>query len=331
MPNFEQLNHTDMQSNIKIAVLDSFVTAGKSEWPGLRKLGEVTVYDRTTASDVIEACQGATAIFTNKVLMTREVIEALPDLRFIGIMATGTNVVDFDAARAHGITVCNVPAYSTHAVVQHVFALLLNVTNRVGDYAASVGKGDWANCVDFSYLLHPIDELSGLTMGIYGLGNIGSRVAAVAQALGMNVIALTSKSGNQLPAGVTKVSKDELFAQADVLSLNAPLTADNAQFVNAQMLSLMKPTSIIINTARGGLVDEQALADALNSGKIYAAALDVLSQEPPRKDNPLLSAHNCFITPHVAWASEQARARLMDVCVANLAAWLEGAPQNVVC
>jgi glycerate dehydrogenase len=320
-----------MKSNIKIAVLDSFVTAGKSEWKGLQDLGDVTVYDRVTPNEVIGACNGVTAIFTNKVLMTREVIEALPDLKFIGIMATGTNVVDFDAARAHGITVCNVPAYSTHAVVQHVFALLLHVTNRVGDYAASVRNGDWARCVDFSYLLHHIDELNGLTMGIYGLGNIGSRVAAVAQALGMNVIALTSKSPDKLPAGVRAVSKEQLFAQADVLSLNAPLTDSNRGFVDAQSLSLMKPGAIVINTARGGLIDEQALADALNAGKIYAAALDVLGQEPPHSDNPLLTARNCFITPHVAWASEQARLRLMNVCVANLAAWLAGEPQNVVC
>jgi glycerate dehydrogenase len=322
---------SNCKSNIKIAVLDSFVTAGKSSWNGLKELGDVTIYERVSPECVISACAGATAIFTNKVLMTREVISALPDLKFIGIMATGTNVVDFAAAREHGITVCNVPAYSTFSVVQHVFALLLNITNRVGDYADSVRNGDWANCIDFSYMIHPITELCGLTLGIYGLGNIGSRVASVAQGLGMNVIALTSKDANNLPAGITSVSKDELFARADVLSLNAPLTDNNKNFVDAHALALMKSSAIIINTARGGLVDEQALADALNSGKILAAGVDVLSQEPPRKDNPLLTARNCFITPHVAWASEQARARLMDVCVANLAKWLEGAPQNVVC
>jgi glycerate dehydrogenase len=328
---FEQLKSLTMQSNIKIVVLDSFVTAGNSSWPELQKLGDVTIFDRVSPEHVIDCCKGATAIFSNKVLMTREVIEALPELKFIGIMATGTNIVDFDAARAHGITVCNVPAYSTHAVVQHVFALLLNITNRVGDYASSVRNGDWANCIDFSYLLHPIDELNGRTMGIYGLGNIGSRVAAIAQALGMNVIALTSKKQQDLPTGIKAVNKHDLFAQADVLSLNAPLTDSNRGFVDALSLSLMKPSAIIINTARGGLVDEQALADALNNEKIFAAAVDVLSQEPPQHDNPLLSARNCFISPHVAWASKQARATLMHVCVANLEAWLAGAPQNVVC
>lgn len=319
-----------MQQDIKIVVLDSFVAAGNSDWPMLQKLGKVITYARTAPHQVIERCAGATAIFTNKVIITREIIEALPQLRFVGIMATGTNVIDFDAVRSHGITVCNVPAYSTNAVVQHVFALLLHITNRVGDYAESVRRGDWVNCKDFSYLLQPINELCGLTIGIYGLGNIGSRVAAVAQALGMNVIALTSKSADQLPAGITAVSKEQLFAQADVLSINAPLTESNRHFVDATSLSLMKSSAIIINTARGGLVDEQALADALNAGKIFAAGVDVLSSEPPKADNPLLSARNCFITPHIAWSSEQARATLMDVCAANLEAWLEGAPINVV-
>jgi glycerate dehydrogenase len=319
-----------MQQDIKIVVLDSIVAAGNSDWPELQKQGHVTVFDRTAPAEVATRCADATAIFTNKVLITRQIIEALPKLKFVGIMATGTNVIDFEAAAEHGITVCNVPAYSTNAVVQHVFALLLGISNRVGDYTASVRRGDWANCKDFSYLLQPINELSCRTMGIYGLGNIGTRVAAVAQALGMNVIALTSKSADRLPCGVTSVSREELFAQSDVLSLNAPLTANNKNFVNAQTLALMKSTAIIINTARGGLVDEQALANALNSGKIFAAGVDVLSTEPPHPDNPLLSARNCFVTPHIAWSSEQARATLMDVCAANLAAWLAGAPQNVV-
>ncbi len=319
-----------MQQDIKIVVLDSFVAAGNSDWPKLQQQGSVSVYDRTAPDEVIDRCAGATAVFTNKVIITREIIEALPQLKFVGIMATGTNVIDFDAARSHGITVCNVPAYSTNAVVQHVFALLLNITNRAGEYAGSVRRGDWVNCKDFSYLLQPINELCGRTMGIYGLGNIGSRVAAVAQALGMNVVALTSKTPDKLPAGVVSVSKEQLFAQADVLSINAPLTDSNKHFVNADTLALMKSSAIIINTARGGLVDEQALAEALNNGKIFAAGVDVLSTEPPKENNPLLTARNCFITPHIAWSSEQARATLMDVCAANLAAWLAGAPQNVV-
>jgi glycerate dehydrogenase len=315
---------------MKIVVLDSYVTAGDYSWQELSLMGDVKVYDRTMPSEVIERCEDAMAIFSNKVLITKEVMDALPMLKFVGVMATGTNIIDIAEATAHGITVCNVPAYSTQAVAQHVFALLLYITNHVGLYADSVKNGDWAKSVDFSYLLQPIHELGGLVIGVYGLGNIGMSVANIAHAFGMRVIALTSKTVAELPEWITSVDKTALFTNADVLSINAPLTDKNMHFVNRESLSLMKTTAIVINTARGGLIDEKALADALNDRLIFAAAVDVLSTEPPKKDNPLLTAHNCFITPHIGWASEEARARLRQICAENLKAWLNGRPINVV-
>jgi glycerate dehydrogenase len=315
---------------MKIVILDSYVTAGDYNWSELSLLGNVVVFERTTQDQVIERCQDATAIFTNKVIISNEIMSVLPSLRFIGVMATGTNVVDLTAASSHGITVCNVPAYSTQAVAQHAFALLLNITNSIGSYANSVRNGDWVKSPDFSYLLRPIHELYGRTIGIYGLGNIGLTIANIAHSFGMEVIALTSKSKEELPQWITSVNKDYLFTNADVISINAPLTEENRYFVNQATLSLMKPTAVIINTARGGLINEQDLADALNSNRIYAAAVDVLSSEPPMPNNPLLNARNCFITPHIAWASEEARSRLIQICIENIKAWTIGRPINVV-
>lgn len=316
---------------MKIVVLDGYVAnSGDLSWEELEKLGDLTVYDRTAPDEVVERAAGATAIFTNKVRITKDMIDQLPGLRFIGVLATGYNNVDLIAARRHGVAVANVPAYSTHSVVQTIFAHLLNITNHTALYSESVKKGDWVSCPDFSYRLTPILELSGLTMGIYGLGNIGSEVAKIAQAFGMKVIALTSKVPWQLPGYITPVEKKELFEQADVLVICAPLTPENKYFINADTLSLMKSGAIVINAARGGHVDPQALREALASGKIYAAGVDVLENEPPRADEPLLEAERCYITPHVAWQSDVARKELIRISADNLAAYLAGKPKNVV-
>lgn len=316
---------------IKIVVLDAFVAnSGDLSWDGLKELGDVTIYDRTAPDQILERCKDADAIFTNKVLIDSDIISNTPNLKFIGVLATGYNNVDIAAAKAHGITVCNVPAYSTYSVAQLVFAHLLNIVNNVGAYSQSVRKGDWCRCRDFSYRLSNITELHGLTMAVYGLGHIGSVVASIANAFGMKVISFTSKSRDQLPDYIEKVSKEEMFQRADVISLNAPLTSDNKCFINKKTLSLMKPTAILINTARGGLIDEQALAEALNNNVIFAAGLDVLGTEPPEVNNPLLTAKNCYTTPHIAWQSDRARADLLDISVNNLKAYIKGEPQNVV-
>lgn len=315
----------------RIVILDGYVAnSGDLSWHEIASQGELTVYDRTSPDEVIARCSGATAVFTNKVIIDADTIAALPDLKFIGVLATGYNNVDIEAARRTGIVVSNVPAYSTMSVAQLVFAMLLTICNRVSDYSASVAAGRWASCDDFSYRLGPIEELDGKTMAVYGLGNIGRRVAAIADAFGMHVVSCTSQPAENLPPYIEKVSRDEMFRRADVLSLNAPLTATNRHFVNAATIALMKPTAIVINTARGPLVDEDALADALASGRLAFAAVDVLAVEPPRQGSPLIGLDNCIVTPHVAWQSTDARRRLLDVSAANLRAFLAGAPQNVV-
>lgn len=318
--------------NQKIVVLDGYVANSDDlSWEALERLGDCMIYERTSPAQIVDRCRGAFAVFTNKVVLDSHTISLLPDLKFIGVLATGFNNVDIIAAQKAGICVCNVPAYSTTSVVQTVFSLLLALTNHAESYAESVRRGDWTNCRDFSYRLSPIEELDGLTMGIYGLGNIGMRVAQTAAAFGMKVISFTSKSADRLPPFIEKVDKDTLFSRADVLSLNAPLTADNADFVNSSTLSLMKPSAIIINTARGGLVNEDDLAEALKSHRIKAAGLDVLKNEPPKPDCPLIGLNNCLITPHVAWQSTAARRRLLQISADNLKAFLSGNPQNVVC
>lgn len=314
-----------------IVILDGYVAnSGDLSWHEIASQGELTVYDRTSPDEVIARCSAATAVFTNKVIIDADTIAALPDLKFIGVLATGYNNVDIEAARRTGIVVSNVPAYSTMSVAQLVFAMLLTICNRVSDYSASVAAGRWASCDDFSYRLGPIEELDGKTMAVYGLGNIGRRVAAIADAFGMHVVSCTSQPAENLPPYIEKVSRDEMFRRADVLSLNAPLTATNRHFVNAATIAMMKPTAIVINTARGPLVDEDALADALASGRLAFAAVDVLAVEPPRQGSPLIGLDNCIVTPHVAWQSTDARRRLLDVSAANLRAFLAGAPQNVV-
>ena len=312
----------------KIIILDGYVAnSGDLSWEPLRELGELTVYDRTAPEEVTERAADATAIYTNKVLITDDVMEALPELKFIGVLATGYNNVDIDAAHRRGITVCNVPAYSTDSVAQLVFAHLLHILNSIGDYAASVNSGEWAGNRDFSYRLRPFDELAGQTIGIIGMGNIGRRVAAIAQAFGMRVV---TNSGRELPDGVERVSLDELFRQSDIISLNSALTPATKGIISREALALMKPTAIIINTSRGPLIEEEALSEALREGRIAAAGIDVLCEEPPRKGSPLIGCPHCFVTPHIAWQSSQARQRLVDISIDNLRRFLDGKPQNRV-
>lgn len=325
------MDKLNTQSSRRIVVLDGYVAnSGDLSWSGLESLGDLMVYERTSPAQVVDRCRGAFAVYVNKVILDRQTIELLPDLKFIGILATGCNNVDLEAAHRRGITVCNVPAYSTASVVQTTFALLLALTNRIESYSTSVARGEWTACKDFSYRLSSIEELDGLTMGVYGLGNIGMRVASTARAFGMKIISATSKRQDQLPDYIEKVSRDDMFRRADVLSLNSPLYDDNVHYVNAETLALMKPSAILVNTARGGLVDEQALADALRSGRLAAAGLDVLEHEPPRPDCPVIGLDNCIVTPHIAWQSTSARRRLLQISADNLAAFIEGHPQNVV-
>ena len=313
---------------MKIVILDGFTTnGGDLSWNGISELGDLTVYDRTAPGEVIDRCLGAEAVLTNKVIITDEVMQALPQLKYIGVLATGYNVVDIDAARRRGIVVTNVPAYSTPSVAQMVFAHLLNITNQVALHDRQVHEGRWAGNQDFCFYSAPLIELAGKQMGIVGLGQTGSAVAKIALALGMRVMAFTSKSQESLPEGIIKGSLDEMFATSDVVSLHCPLTPDTKHIVNAARLATMKPSAIVINTGRGPLVNEQDLADALNNGTIAAAAVDVLSTEPPTADNPLLAARNCHITPHIAWASQAARARLIDTLASNLKGYISG---NVV-
>lgn len=310
---------------MKIVVLDGYgLNPGDLSWSGMEALGDLVVYDRTSPSELLERSADAEVLITNKTLITAENMKALPLLKYIGVLATGYNVVDIEAAKEQGIVVTNIPAYSTNSVSQMVFAHILNITQRVGYYAKQNTQGRWAENVDFCYWDTELVELAGKKMGIVGFGNIGQGTARIAQAFGMEVLLYTSKEQSDLPDGMKKVSLDELFAQSDVVSLHCPLTADTKEMVNAARLQTMKPTAILINTGRGPLVNEQDLADALNEGRIAAAGLDVLSVEPAMAGNPLLSARNCFITPHIAWATKEARTRLMDIAVNNLKSYQEG-------
>ena len=315
---------------MNIVILDGFTAnPGDLEWSRLASFGNLTVYERTPEADIVARCRGAEIVLTNKTPITAETMDSLPDLRYIGVLATGYNVVDINAAREMGITVCNVPAYSTMSVAQNVFALLLDITNEVAHYTREVKSGRWSNCSDFCFTDTCLVELAGKQMGIVGFGAIGSRVAHIATAFGMKVAAHTSKPAEAIAPAV-KMDLDELFATSDVISLHCPLTDDTSHLVNSRRLAMMKPTAIIINTGRGPLVDEEALAEALREGRIAGAGVDVLSQEPPRADNPLLSAPHIRITPHISWATKEARVRLLDVSIRNVEAFLAGKPQNVV-
>jgi glycerate dehydrogenase len=316
---------------MRIVVLDGYtLNPGDLRWDGLEALGPCTVYDRTPPEETVARAAEAEIILTNKTVLSRETLQRLPRLRYVGVLATGYNVVDVDAARERNVLVTNVPDYATSSVVQMVFAHLLNLTLRVADHGRGVAAGRWTQSDDFSYWDYPLVELAGLTLGIVGLGRIGRSVAVVAQSLGMNVLAHNATTPTRPPAGVHFVDLEELFRQSDAVSLHCPLTPATHRLVNAERLALMRPTAYLINTGRGPLVDESALADALNSGRLAGAGLDVLSSEPPPADNPLLTAKNCCLTPHIAWATRAARRRLFDVAVANVRAFLAGTPQNVV-
>ncbi|WP_319592121.1 D-2-hydroxyacid dehydrogenase [uncultured Draconibacterium sp.] len=315
---------------MKIVVLDGHtLNPGDLSWDAINALGELTVYDRTTPEQTIQRATDAEIIYTNKVIINREIIEQLPRLKFIGVLATGYNVVDTDAARKAGITVCNIPAYSTQSVAQLVFAHLLHFTNNVARHARSVQNGDWAASKDFAYWLTAQTELAGKTLGIIGFGQIGQAVARIALAFGMNVI-FNNRSKKTTNLDARQVNLDTLLKDSDYISINCPLTNENQGFINKETIAKMKPTAIVINTGRGPLINEQDLADALNDEQIAGAALDVLSAEPAGADNPLPKAKNCNITPHIAWATLEARQRLMQIAADNLKAFIEGKPINVV-
>jgi len=312
---------------MRIVILDGLTTnPGDVSWEPLERLGSLTVFDRTAPGDVVARAADADAILTNKAIVGREQIAALPQLKYVGVLATGFNIVDVAAARERGIPVCNVPEYSTPNVVQAAWALILELANRVGHHDRTVHEGHWAACHDFCYWHGELVELAGRTLGIVGHGRIGRGVATVGRAFGMRVIHHRRQGGGD-PACV---DLDTLFRESDVVSLHCPLTPETKGLVDARRLAMMKPTAFLVNTARGPLVDEAALAAALNAGQIAGAAVDVLSVEPPPASNPLLTAKNCVITPHVAWATRDARRRLIDVTAANLAAFAVGQPQNVV-
>lgn len=316
---------------MKIVALDGYAAnPGDLSWDELKALGECVIYDRTALEEVLERAADAEVVLTNKVVITAEMMAALPQLKYIGVMATGYNIVDIDAARERGIIVTNIPSYSTDSVAQMVFAHILNIAQQVQHHSEAVHQGRWTSSKDFCFWDTPLIELRGKKLGIVGLGNTGYTTARIAIGFGMEVYAYTSKSSFQLPPEIKKMELDQLFSECDIISLHCLLTDKTRELVNAARLKLMKPTAILINTGRGQLVNEQDLADALNNGQIYAAGLDVLSQEPPKADNPLLTARNCYITPHIAWASAAARERLMGILLDNLKGYIEGKVINNV-
>ena len=316
---------------MKIVILDAYsANPGDLSWSPLEALGELTVYDRTRADETVARCAGAAVVLTNKVVLGRQELISLPELKYIGVLATGYNVVDTAAAKELGITVTNVPAYSTESVAQMVFAHLLTITNHTDYYAQQNRQGRWSRNADFCYWDQPLNELAGKTFGIVGLGNIGSRVAQIALAFEMKVKAVTSKAPDRLPVGVEKTDLPTLFSTADVLSLHCPLTSETRHLINDSSLVLMKPTAILINTGRGPLVNDADVAVALQANRLAAYCADVMTVEPPQADNPLLHCPNAFITPHIAWASVEARKRLLHIAIDNVRLFLEGCPQNVV-
>ena len=316
---------------MKIVLLDAHTAnPGDVSWSPLEAISHCEIYPRTPVAETVARCAEAEVVITNKAVLNREIIMALPKLKYIGVTATGYNIVDVAAAKERGIVVTNVPGYSSPAVAQLVFSLLLELTNHVGHHAQTVRDGRWVASPDFCYWDHPIIELSGRTLGIVGYGDIGSAVARIAVAFGMKVLASKRQWLEQPPAGVTAASIDEIFAQSDAVTLHCPLSDTTKHLICERTLGLMRPTAFLINTGRGPLVDESALAEALNAGSIAGAGLDVLSVEPPKEGNPLLTAKNCLITPHIGWASHEARVRLIDLTAANLRAFLAGKPVNVV-
>ncbi|BAP63030.1 D-2-hydroxyacid dehydrogenase [Methanococcus maripaludis] len=316
---------------MKIVVLDGYaMNSGDLSWENLKKLGELSIYDRTLESEVVERISDSEIVITNKVIIGKEVFEKCKNIKYVGVTATGYNVVDTNLAKELGVTVTNVPAYSTDSVAQLVFSFILEHCQNVSKYTESVKSGDWVNSKDFSYQKFPIIELAGKSLGIIGFGAIGKKVAEIGNAFGMNVLVNTRSPSKTDEINVNFVSKEEIFKNSDFLTLHCPLNEETDKIVNEKTLNLMKKSAILINTGRGGLVNEKDLANALNLEKIAGAGLDVLSTEPPKEDNPLLNAKNTYITPHVAWASYEARKRLMDVTINNVKSFIDGNPINVV-
>jgi len=315
---------------MKLVILDSeTVSRNDVSLDEITSLGDTEVFGYTPNSEVSARIGDADAVICNKCLITEEVFEKCPNLKYVGLFATGYNNVDLKAASGHGAAVCNVPSYSTDAVAQHTFALILEFCNRTAEYTASVANGDWVNYKLFTYFGIPTFELAGKTVGIVGYGAIGCKVAQIARAFGMKVVTST-RSPQKVTDGTPCLSLEELLKVSDIVTLHCPLTSDNTKMINARSLSLMKPSALLINTARGGLIDEEALTEALNSGRIAGAGIDTLTFEPMREDCPLRKASNCLITPHVAWAPRETRIRLLERVAANLRAWKEGSPINVV-
>lgn len=316
---------------MKIVILDAYTAnPGDLSWSALEALGDLTIYDRSAPAEVVERATGADAILTNKVIIGKNEMEALPSLKYIGVLATGYNVVDIPEAHKRGITVTNIPAYSTMSVAQMAFAHILNIHNQVAMHSQAVKAGAWSDATDFSFQLTTQQEIATMTIGLVGLGNTGMATAKIALAFGMNVQAFTSKPQEALPAGIKKVTMNELFQTSDIVSLHCPLTESTKELVNKDRLAQMKNTAILINTGRGPLLNEQDVADALNNNVIAAAGIDVLSKEQPLPDCPLLSAKNCYITPHIAWATLQARVRLIQIASDNMKSFIEGKPVNVI-
>ncbi len=316
---------------MKLVILDGFsVTQNDLDWQAIMQMPdvEVTVYERTSPEQTLERCLEADVVFTNKVVLNRSLLQSLPQLRYIGVLATGYNVVDIEAAREQGITVTNIPAYSTPSVAQMVFAHLLNVTNQVAHYAEENKRGRWTKSPDFVWMDHSPIELADKQLGIRGMGNIGTEVARIALAFGMKVVCSTSRT--DLPQGVVKMEWKELLTSSDVISLHCPLTETTHHLINEETLRKMRLHTILINTGRGPLVDEDAVAQALREGRLGAYCADVLTTEPPSTGSPLFSAPHCYLTPHIAWASKEARQRLIQVAISNLQAFVEGNPRNVV-
>lgn len=314
-----------------IVILDGYTTTRDDlSWKQLEAIDTVVAYDRTPAELAVERCRDAEIVLTNKVLLGAEELQQLPKLKYIGVLATGYNVVDLAAAKERGIVVTNIPAYSTASVAQLVFAHLFNVVARVDYYARENRNNRWCREIDVNYLDHQWRELAAMRIGIIGMGNIGSAVARIALAFGMEVVAYSSKPQDKLPQGVTKVDLDDLYKTCDVISLNCPLNDDTKWMINANTLALMKPNAIVINTGRGPLVNENDMAEALRSNIIAAYCTDVVAQEPPVNGNPLFALDNCYVTPHFGWASCEARQRLIDICTGNVQAFLDGKPINVV-
>ena len=316
---------------MKIVILDSYtVDQGELSWDGLSELAEVEAYERTSPDEVITRCKGAEMVLTNKVVLDATVLNMLPRLQYIGVLATGYNVVDLEVASRQNIVVTNIPAYSTESVAQMVFCHLLNIVSHVDYYAIENRSGRWSQSPDFCYLDHNLFELHGKKIGIVGLGNTGMATARIATGFGLQVFAATSKDEENLPYGIKKADLDTLFEQCDIVSLHCPLTDDTFHLVDAERLASMRPSAILLNTGRGPLVDDAAVAEALNSGQLAAYGADVLTTEPPAADNPLLSAKNCYLTPHIAWATREARLRLINICIENVRAYLDGEPMNQV-